>query len=72
MAGETREFAVRGKAFGLALDGIDFAYPVVAPKAAVGEVAAGTLNYGKSLLSLIDFVIIALAIFMAIRAMNSR
>jgi len=42
-----------------------------ASKGASGDVAAVTLNYGKFLQSIVDFLIIAFAIFMAIKIMNS-
>ena len=38
---------------------------------AAGEAEAVTMNYGMFLQTVIDFVIIAFAIFMVIRAMNS-
>jgi large conductance mechanosensitive channel len=40
-------------------------------KAASGEIAAVTLNYGVFIQTLLDFIIIAFAIFMVIKAMNS-
>jgi large conductance mechanosensitive channel len=56
---------------GLLLGGVDFSDLVITLKKAVGETAAVTLNYGKFIQSVIDFLIIAFAIFMAIKAMNS-
>jgi large conductance mechanosensitive channel len=38
---------------------------------AIGDKAAVTLNYGMFIQNVIDFLIIAFAIFMAIKAMNS-
>jgi large conductance mechanosensitive channel len=40
-------------------------------KEASGDVAAVTMNYGSFIQTVIDFIIIAFAIFMVIRAMNS-
>ena len=39
-------------------------------RSAVGEAAAVTLNYGVFVQAIVDFLIIAFAIFMAIKAMN--
>ncbi len=56
---------------GLLIGGVDFSKLVITIKAAAGTAAAVTVNYGKFIQSVIDFVIIAFAIFMAIKAMNS-
>jgi large conductance mechanosensitive channel len=56
---------------GVVIGGIDFSNLVVTLKAASGDVAAVTLNYGKFIQTVIDFLIIALAIFMAIKGMNA-
>jgi large conductance mechanosensitive channel len=56
---------------GLALGGVDFSDLAVTLKQASGEVAAVTLNYGSFIQTVVDFVIIAFAIFMMIKAMNS-
>jgi large conductance mechanosensitive channel len=40
-------------------------------QAASGDVAAITLNYGSFVQTVIDFIIIAFAIFMVIKAMNN-
>lgn len=40
-------------------------------KEASGDMAAVTLNYGKFIQTAVDFVIIALAIFMVMKGMNS-
>ena len=56
---------------GLLLGGVDFSDLVITLKKAVGEAAAVTLNYGKFIQTVIDFLIIAFAIFMAIKAMNA-
>lgn len=61
---------------GLLLGGIDFKDMMVTLKGAVvegGEVIAPavTLNYGLFIQNIIDFLIVAFAIFMAIKGMNS-
>lgn len=56
---------------GLALGGVDFSDLVITMKEASGEVAAVTLNYGSFAQTVVDFAIIAFAIFMMIKAMNS-
>ena len=61
---------------GMLIGGIDFSNLVVTLKAAVPATAdtaaqaAVTLNYGKFIQSVIDFVIIAFAIFMVVKAIN--
>jgi large conductance mechanosensitive channel len=56
---------------GLALGGVDFSDLVIIMKEASGEVAAVTLNYGSFVQTVVDFAIIAFAIFMMIKTMNS-
>lgn len=56
---------------GVLLGGMDFAELAITLKEASGEVAAVTLNYGSFVQSVVDFVIIAFAIFMMIKVMNS-
>ena len=56
---------------GLLIGGVNFANLAITLKEAVGESAAVTINYGKFIQTVFDFLIIAFAIFMAIRAMNS-
>jgi large conductance mechanosensitive channel len=56
---------------GIALGGVDFSDLAVTLKAASGDVAAVTLNYGTFIQTAIDFIIIAFAIFMVVKAMNS-
>jgi len=55
---------------GLALGGVDFSDLAVTLQAATEGAAAVTLNYGKFIQTVVDFVIIAMAIFVAIRVMN--
>jgi large conductance mechanosensitive channel len=56
---------------GILLGGVDFTELAFTLKAASGEVAAVTLNYGTFVQTLVDFIIIAFAIFMVIKTMNS-
>ncbi|MCJ7541677.1 MAG: large-conductance mechanosensitive channel protein MscL [Desulfobacterales bacterium] len=56
---------------GLLIGGVDFSNLAITIKAAAGGAAAVTLNYGKFIQSVVDFVIIAFAIFMAIKGMNT-
>jgi large conductance mechanosensitive channel len=55
---------------GMLLGGVDFTDLVIVLKEAVGETVAVTLNYGVFIQTLLDFVIIAFAIFMVVQAMN--
>ena len=55
---------------GLALGGVDFSQLAVTLQEASGDVAAVTLNYGAFIQTVVDFIIIAFAIFMVIKAMN--
>jgi len=56
---------------GLLLGGVNFAALKLTLKEAVGETAAVTLNYGAFLQTVVDFVIVAFAIFLMIRGINS-
>ena len=56
---------------GMILGGIDFKTLAVVLKAAEGKAAAVMLNYGKFIQTLVDFIIVAFVIFMAIKAMNA-
>jgi len=55
---------------GLLIGGVDFSDLAILLKEAEGEVAAVTVNYGLFIQSIIDFVIIAFAIFMVVKAIN--
>ncbi|WP_417445906.1 large-conductance mechanosensitive channel protein MscL [Kangiella sp.] len=55
---------------GVLLGGMDFTSLAYTLKEAVGEKAAVTINYGNFIQSTIDFIIVAFAIFMMIKAMN--
>jgi large conductance mechanosensitive channel len=56
---------------GVLLGGVDFKDYKTTLVEAVGDKAAVTLNYGMFIQNVIDFLIIAFAIFMAIKAMNA-
>ena len=56
---------------GVAIGGVDFSKLSMTIQEAAGEAAAVTINYGQFIQTILDFVIIAFAIFMAIKAMNS-
>jgi len=55
---------------GMLLGGVDFANLAVTLKQAAGDAEAVTLNYGMFIQTVVDFLIIAFAIFVAIRTMN--
>jgi large conductance mechanosensitive channel len=55
---------------GLLLGGVNFTDLVITLKKAQGDVAAVTLQYGNFIQAVVDFLIIALAIFMMIKAIN--
>jgi len=56
---------------GVLVGGINFSNLAITIKDAVGESAAVTVNYGKFIQTVFDFLIIAFAIFMVIKGMNS-
>lgn len=56
---------------GMMLGGVDFSELAFTLKEAAGEAAAVSINYGSFIQTVVDFLIIAFAIFMAIKAMNS-
>lgn len=56
---------------GLLIGGVDFTNLSITLKPAVDKAAAVTLNYGKFIQTIFDFTIVALAIFVAIKAMNA-
>jgi large conductance mechanosensitive channel len=56
---------------GMLLGKVNFSELAVTLQAAKGDVAAVTLNYGKFIQTTVDFVIIAFAIFMVVKGMNS-
>jgi large conductance mechanosensitive channel len=56
---------------GLLLGGVDFSDLAVTLKAAEGETPAVTLKYGVFINTVLDFLIIAFAIFLVIKVMNA-
>jgi len=56
---------------GILVGGVDFSDLAIVLKEASGDVAAVTLNYGTFIQTVLDFVIIAFAIFMVVKAMNN-
>lgn len=56
---------------GLLLGNVDFSQLAVTLKAASDGAEAVTLRYGLFIQTVVDFVIIAFAIFMVVKAMNS-
>jgi large conductance mechanosensitive channel len=56
---------------GIALGGVDFTDLAITLKEATAEAEAVMLNYGSFVQSVVDFLIIAFAIFMVVKAMNS-
>ncbi|MCK8688133.1 large-conductance mechanosensitive channel protein MscL, partial [Pseudomonas umsongensis] len=55
---------------GLLIGGVDFSDLAITLKAASGDIPAVLLSYGKFIQSLIDFIIVAFAIFMAVKVIN--
>ena len=56
---------------GMLMGGVDFTDLAIVLKAASEEAAAVTINYGMFIQTILDFVIIAFAIFMVVKAMNN-
>lgn len=56
---------------GLLLGNVNFSELAVTLKAASGDAAAVTLNYGRFIQTVLDFVIMAFAVFLLIKGMNS-
>lgn len=56
---------------GLLVGGVDFSNLKVTLREAVGDTAAVTLDYGVFIQTVLDFVIIAFAIFLVVKAINS-
>jgi large conductance mechanosensitive channel len=56
---------------GVLLGGVDFTNLAFTVKQAVGENPAVVISYGKFIQSVVDFTIIAFAIFIAVKAINS-
>ena len=56
---------------GMLMGGVDFKDLAITLQAATDEVAAVTIGYGAFIQTVLDFVIIAFAIFMVVKAMNN-
>jgi len=56
---------------GVLLGGVDFSNLALIVKEAAGEEPAVVVSYGKFIQTVIDFTIIAFAIFIAVKAINS-
>jgi len=56
---------------GMAMGGVNFTDLAVVLQEATADAEAVTMNYGSFIQTLIDFIIIAFAIFMVVRAMNN-
>jgi large conductance mechanosensitive channel len=56
---------------GLLTGGVDFSSLVLTLKHAEGQQAAVTVNYGVFINTILDFLIIAFAIFLVVKAMNT-
>jgi large conductance mechanosensitive channel len=50
---------------------VDFSDLKLVLKAAVGDVPAVTVNWGKFIQTCLDFVIVAFAVFMLVKAINT-
>ena len=55
---------------GVLIGGVDFSDLAITLKAAQGDVPAVVLAYGKFIQSVIDFLIVAFAIFMGVKVIN--
>lgn len=56
---------------GLLLGGVNFTDLAITLKEAVGETAAVTLNYGSFIQTVVDFLIVAWAVFMVVKGINT-
>lgn len=55
---------------GVLVGGVDFSNLAITMKEAAGGAAAVTVNYGRFLQTVVDFLIIAAAIFLVVKGMN--
>ena len=55
---------------GVLVGGVDFTKLAITLKQAAGDVPAVTLNYGNFIQTVVDFTIIAFAIFMVVKLIN--
>ena len=56
---------------GVMLGGVDFSKLAYTVKDAVGDAPAVVVSYGKFIQTILDFIIIAFAIFVVVKAINS-
>lgn len=56
---------------GMLLGQVDFSELAITLKQASGDIAAVTLNYGMFIQTVVDFLIVAFAIFVVVKWMNS-
>lgn len=56
---------------GLIIGGVDFSNLAITLKEATGDAAAVTISYGKFIQTVFDFLIVAFAVFMVVKGMNS-
>lgn len=56
---------------GVLLGGVNFSDLVIVLKQAAGDTAAVTLNYGKCVQTIIDFLIVAWAVFLLVKGLNT-
>lgn len=56
---------------GVLIGGVNFSGLKLTLKAAEGEAAAVTLNYGSFIQAIVDFTIVAFAIFLLVKAINT-
>ena len=56
---------------GMMMGGVDFTDLAITIQEAMGDKAAVTIKYGAFIQTVVDFLIVAFAIFMVVKAMNS-
>jgi len=56
---------------GVMMGGVDFADLAVTIQEAAGEIPAVAIRYGAFIQTIVDFIIVALAIFVAVKVINS-
>jgi len=56
---------------GLLLGGVNFSDLALTLKAAAGETAAVTLNYGRCIQTIVDFLIVSWAVFLMVKWLNT-
>jgi large conductance mechanosensitive channel len=55
---------------GILIGGVDFSDLAITLKAAEGDLPAVVMSYGKFIQTVLDFIIVAFAIFMGVKAIN--